>query len=398
MKKIYGGVLLCVCAVLVLGIASLALADSAAVLPKGVSRLNVKYSFYSAIDERFGPDDDEESLSTDFNAVLDDTIFPLLLPPGTNVGTSVVDFEYDFADLILEYFYGLSDKVTLGVYVPYYWNKTDLKEARVDTSGATQAVLDSLLGAGFPAGDPATDAAVTSFVLAALEGPPFQFKPFDTVEESGLSDIEVIARYQYYKDDRWQLSFTGGVRFPTGDVDDPDNLLDTEFGSGAYALLFRFNQDYTGVENLTLNATVGYDLVLPDEETVRVLDDVNQPLAPIANKEKVERDLGDVFKVVLSGDLSLSKTLSIGLLYEYAEKQKDDVDGDLGLAYESLEDETDWTSNRIMANVTYSTVQRYLDEETAIPFDLYLEYEDYFAGSNNFLKQKVLSLGVTAYF
>jgi hypothetical protein len=245
---------------------------------------------------------------------------------------------------------------------------------------------------------PGYEVCVTQAVLATLEGPPFSFDPFESWQDSGLSDIEVGFRYQYYNDDRWRLAFTGGVRLPTGKTDDPDNLLDTEFGTGAMALLMRFHQDFVGTEDLLLNLTVKYDLVLPDDETVRVQNDVNLPLAPEANKEKVDRDQGDILAFELYGDWGLSDTWSISGLYILASRQKDKVDGDLGLAYESLEDETDWDYQSFTAGVTYSTVSRFMEEAASVPLEVGLSYETIFDGSNNFLQQDLITLGLSLYF
>jgi hypothetical protein len=293
----------------------------------------------------------------------------------------------------------LSDKVTIGIKVPYYWNKTDLKEARVVVSDPLDPLLiplDPPCGADPTA--PGYEACVTQAVLATLEGPPFSFDPFESWKDSGLSDIEIGLRYQYYRDDKWRLAFTGGLRVPTGETDDPDNLLDTEFGTGAVAVLMRFHQDFIGLEKLMLDLTVKYDLVLPDQETVRVPNDVDLPLAPEANREKVDRDLGDILAVELFGDWGLSETWSVNALYVLASRQKDKVDGDLGLAYESLEDETDWDYQSITAGVTYSTVSRYMEEKTGVPMDVSLSYETVFDGSNNYLKQQLYTLGIALYF
>ena len=375
-----------------------AVADSAEVLPKGVSRISVDYSFYQPVTDRFGPGGDAEGVATDFNTTIDETVFPGVIPTFTNIGDTVVDFEYEFRDLIINYQYGLSDKITIGVKIPYYWNKTNLKEARVDTSGATQPVLDGLLGAGFPAGASSTDAAVTALVLGSLEAPPYSFEPFESWDDAGLSDIELGLRYQYLKNDEWRLAFTGGLRLPTGETDDPDNLIDTEFGSGAMALLFRFNQDYVGIENLLLNFTVKYDWVLPDEETVRVLNGSDMPLAPAANKEKVDRDQGDTFALELYGDWSVSDIWSVNALYTWAVRQKDEVDGNLFPSYDALEDETDADHQSITAGVTYSTVSRYMDEKASVPLEVGLSYESVFAGNNNYLKQQLYTLNFAIYF
>jgi hypothetical protein len=370
--------------VFITGMGNPAMGDSAEVLPKGVSRLNVMYSYYQPIDERFDEDGNTEGVDTDFNLTL--TADLIGGSASSVLGDTVVDFEYIYRDLIIEYQYGLTDKITLGVYIPYYWNETDLKQLAVDNTNAD-----------FPY-NLADPNVLLAGLQAALTADPFNYDPLETWSGSGVSDIEIGARYKYYDDETWRLAFTGGVRLATGDTDDPDNLLDTGFGAGTYAILLRFNNDYQGIENLLLNLTVKYDLVMPDSETVRVPAFPGQAIMYSAQKENVDRNLGDILRISLNGDYSFSSAVSAGLEYEYATKQKDEFDGDLGLLYSDLEEDSEWKTQTFVANVTYSTVQAYLDEEAGIPFDVYLEYESIFAGNNGFLKQDIMSLGFNLYF
>jgi hypothetical protein len=403
-----------------MGMTSLSYADSAEVLPKGVSKVNVTYSYYLPIDKRFDPDGDEEDLAADFNATLDSTVFsdlelleaafPVLLPPGSaNVGDSVVSFEYNFDDLIFSFQYGLTDKLTVGLKVPYYWNKNTV-DTRLNTTNATvgknAAIPGGLAPLAVPGTEPLTEEDVQDLLgdgldvdgdgIVDIDG--FGYKRFESWSRSGLSDIEAGARYQYLKTENWRLAFTGGVRFPTGDTDDPDNLVDVGFGSGAYALLFQFNNDYVGIENLVLNATFRYDLVLPDKETMRVPRDVNRPVT--SNKEKVDRDLGDIFEFEGSGtyDLPFLEGLSFSLLYNFSFQLEDEVDGDGGFDYKSLEDETDWTSHYFIAGLSYSTIPLFKAKKFPLPLTASIEYENWFAGSNNTLKQELFSFSVTAFF
>jgi len=186
------------------------------------------------------------------------------------------------------------------------------------------------------------------------------------------------------------------VRFPTGEVDDPDNLVDYSLGKGAYALLFRLNNDYTGIRNLLLNATVRYDLLIPDKEVQRVPDDVNNPIT--VNKENVERNLGDVFEFELSGKYEFPKGFDLSLLYKYGFKLKDDISGVKGFAYESLEEETDWTEHVFIACLSYSTVPLYMDKKFPVPLTSSLSYRNRFAGSNNVLKSQYIALGLQVFF
>jgi hypothetical protein len=68
--------------------------------------------------------------------------------------------------------------------------------------------------------------------------------------------------------------------------------VDSAFGTGAYALPVRAHADFTGITNVVLHTTLSYDLYLPDRQTRRVPDNVNQPIT--RNREEVKRDLGDI--------------------------------------------------------------------------------------------------------
>jgi hypothetical protein len=215
-------------------------------------------------------------------------------------------------------------------------------------------------------------------------------------------------RYQYLRTEDWRLAFTGGVRFPTGTTDDPDNLVDYYFGTGAYALLFRLNNDYrlsrlwTGPQppgrsgELIVNGTFRYDLILPDHATRRVPDDVNNPIT--ANREKVSRDIGDKFEFEVSGRYALPKGFYLTALYKYGFKLEDRVSGTKGFAYESLEEETARTEHIYIVGIDYSTVGLYRDKRFPLPVIVSLSYRNRFAGSNNAPRSQYVALELQVFF
>jgi len=390
-------------------------ADNAEVLPKGVSRAGVNGKFYSSVDERYNPDGDAEDVAADFNTTLDSSVFPDLglveagfgLPAGSaNIGDSVVSFEYDFTIVELAFQYGITDRLTVGIMIPYWDVKNDVS-TRLDTSNATvgkSAALNTLAPMGFLDTVPLTTQDAQNLIGSGLDIngdgtvdiQGFGYEPIQTWSDSGLSDIEVGCRYQYFKTEDWRLAFTGGVRFPTGEVDDPDNLVDYGFGSGAYALLFQLNNDYIGIENLVLNATFRYDLVLPDKETRRVPDSVDQPFT--TNKEEVDRDLGDVIELEASGKYQFSQAFSFSLLYKYGFGSKDEISGNEGFNYKSLEDETDYTEHVGIIGLSYSTITLFKAKKFPVPLAASISYRNRFAGSNNVLKSQYIGLGLQVYF
>jgi hypothetical protein len=389
-------------------------ADSAEVLPRGVLRANVTTNLYWPVDERFDPDGKEESVDTDFNTTLNSDVFPDLrfvelgfgMSPGSaNIGRSVVDFEYKFTDLIFELFYGITDRLTVGAYVPYYWNKTDVKETRLDTRRATvgkNESLGTLAPLDFPGTVPLTTEDVQKLLgkgldIGATHIDGFGYKRVETWSDSGVGDIEAGFRYQYLKTDNWRLAFTGGVRFPTGDIDDPDNLIDVGFGRGAYALLFRSNNDFTGIKNLVLNVTVRYDLYFSDKQEKRILSNVNNPLTRL--KQEVEIDCGDIVELETSGTYTLPKGFSLSALYRYGFKtKKDDVSGPNARPITALEDETDWAYHDVIGEISYSTLPLFMKKKFPLPLNASVAYENVFAGKNDYYEQQLISFKLSVFF
>jgi hypothetical protein len=403
-------------AMLILPGGRISIAEDAQVLPKGVFRVSTDGRFYWPVDKKYDPDGHLEDLAADYNQrILDSTAFPALtdvenffnMPPGSaNIGKSLVSFEYKFTDLFLTLMYGVTDRVTVGFTLPYYWQKNNVR-AKLDTLNATvgkNQALNTLAPLTVDGTVPLTTRDAMNLIGHGLDingdgtidVPGYGYKKFATWSERGIGDLEVGTRVQYFKTDTWRLAFTGGVRFPTGKLDDPDNLVDLDFGSGAYALLFRFNHDYEVVKNLVLNGTLEYDLILPEKVTLRIPDDVNQPLT--LNRERVRRDIGDIIGLKVSAGYSFWKGFTASVLYHFEGKWEDNVSGNRGYNYRSVEEETDTQSHVYVLGLSYSTLPLFLEKKFPIPLCVTLAYRDRFAGRNNALDTQYIHLGLQVFF
>ena len=398
-----------------LWLSGVAWAGDAEVVPKGVFKIDVESRVFFPATQRYNPDGDLEDIAIDFNTSLDSSVFPGLgqlesafgLPTGSaNIGASIVAFQLESVDLLMSLQYGVTDRFTVGVIMPYYW-QTNKVSARLDTSRATvgkNVALNTLAPLPIPGTQPLTAEDVQALLGKGLDInsdgtidlPGFGFKRFETWSDNGLGDLGIGFRYQYLKTQHWRLALTSGVRFPTGRVDDPENLVDSAFGTGAYALPVRAHADFTGITNVVLHTTLSYDLYLPDRQTRRVPDNVNQPIT--RNREEVKRDLGDIVRAEVSGRYTLLQGLSMSGLYEFSAKWKDQISGKKGFAYTSLEEETNWTSHIFIVDVSYSTIPLYLAKRFPLPLITSIAYRDRFAGSNNALDTKFISVQIQAFF
>jgi hypothetical protein len=396
------------------GRASQSSADSATVLPKGRSSVSVEGKYYFEFEKKFDSHGNTVDIAEDYNSNLNSTVFPGLqqletffgLPPGSaSIGTSDIAYKFGGSEVISLLSYGVTDRLTIGVRIPYYWRKNDVSAA-LDTSQATvgkNPALNILAPLFVPGTVPLTTQDAQNLIGRGLDIngdgqidiSGFGYKPIKSWSGNGIADIEVGGKYQYLKTDKWRLAFTGAVRLPTGEIDDPDNLADIGMGDGAYALLFQSQNDFVGISHLLLNATFRYDLYLPNSVRLRVPDSVHQPLT--LNEEYVDRKIGDKFEIEISGTYDFFDAFSFSLLYKYGYKFKNQVSGNKGFNYESLEDETNMQEHAGIVSLWYSTFPLYLAKQFPIPMVAGLSYRDRFAGTN-LLKSKYISLTLAIYF
>lgn len=410
-------------ALLLLLFASSAFADDARVLPKGRSFASLENLFYFSTQSRWNPHGNEEKVAGVFNERLLTAADFGLGSSALTLGTSFLRYDYRFNILDFSAAYGLTDRLTFGVDIPYYQAQNKVR-ALVSSQGANlciSLVTGGIVPCGSPGGTrPITTEDIQQVLTRGIPGVPgFGFKRVQTFSADGLGDITAVGKYQYFKNEDWRLAVSGGVRFPTGRQDDPDNLADVAWSSGAYALLLRLHHDYI-VSNLwkgratepsltpragdvTLDFTFRYDWVLPDQATVRISSASN----PITrNRERLDRNLGDRFEIEFAGTYQVLRSLSVSALYKYGWKVEDHIYGNETFPTGALEKDTDSTEQIFIVRGTYSTLPLYLAGKVPFPMNISVGYRDRFAGSgprnaaspSQYLKTRYISLVVQVPF
>jgi len=427
---------------LALCLVSTAAADDAAVLPKGRFSFGVENRFFFPADERYSPKGKAEDLAGAFNRTLDASVFPSLsaLNPfvaggRASIGDSSVHFEYHYNILAFAPAYGVTDRLTLGAEIPYYWvhNKVDASVNSAPGSSANVG-LRTGPGVGAPCGLPVavlpltcpnTRRFTTEDVqqvlgpgLPGIQG--FGFKRIENFSADGFGDITLAAKYQFLRTDDWRLAATAGVRLPTGLQHDPDNLADIFWSAGAYTLLARLHHDYvlsnlwqrraqgapeanllqTG--NVVLNFTFRYDWILRDKVTIRAGDENALP----TYRARVHRDIGDRFEFEFGGRYVVWSPFSVSGLYRYAFKLEDRIAAPKTFPHNFAEEDTDATEHLYIAQLNFSTIPLYLQHRFPIPLNLFLAYRDRFAGSgarasgspSQVLKTRYISVGLQFIF
>lgn len=390
----------------------IAYSGDAAVLPKGRWRLLVDTHFIIPFDRRYDREGNAVLYAEAFNKSLDSTVFSAL-PPGASLGRSIVSFERHITESYIQPAYGVTDKLSIGLIIPYFWYENRVS-ASIDTSTATVGINSAVPGGIAPLNIPGTRRATTEDIEKVLRT-QFGIERVETWRDEGLGDIVAGAKYQYLTTEQWRLAFTGGIRFPTGHVDDPNNLVDSSFGRGAYAFLFQFQQDFMrqspglakrlGFPNpgeFFINTTFRYELNLPDKQTLRVCPGPDNPFCNTL--DDVRRKVGDTIEAEIAPKIGfLIPGLNFAPMYKYGYKFKDHHTGDKPLDYGSLSESLDqvrttYTEHTYFITVNYSTVPLYAEKRFPVPASVGITYRNRFDGSGGLGKSQFIGLVAQVFF
>lgn len=381
-----------------------AMADDAQVLPKGVFRIGVRtlYTFY---DERFDPSGKKEAIGIDFDKVnVTRAVFPALgtlettlgLPAGSlTLGTTSFDSDVEIFALPIYVEYGLTDMVSLGIVIPFIHVQRDVSFS-ISGGNVGFSPTGSLLPVGVGG---VTRPIDTEDVQTILQSPVYgyQLRRFEDFSNTGLGDIRFGFKHQYLKREDFRLAYTLSLRLPTGDADDPDNLLDVALGDGQADVVIELHSDYLPTRGSLINLYIRYTIQLPDKEVRRIQTSANEPIAPMANRQKVERDLGDIIEVEGATSYNLLEALNLSLRYRFLYKSEDQVKSPTGANTMGLTAETLQRSHEIGASLAYSTLPAFQRKVFPLPMVVHIEYQNILDGVN-VNKATTIGLGMRIFF
>src|SRR5262249_5405260 len=180
------------------------LADDALVLPQGRWRITVDARFSLPITKRFTSHGGTQDLAADFTPEINSTTFPDLrlveaafrLPAGSaTFGRSVVDFERHIQITTFQAAYGLTDRWSLGVHIPY-WTQDVRVKAALDNRTATVGFNPAVPGGVAPLGVPGTRPPTTEDIQQLLQRQGF--RRVQSWSDASFSDIFTGLKYQSY--------------------------------------------------------------------------------------------------------------------------------------------------------------------------------------------------------
>lgn len=365
--------------------------DSTAVLPSGVRNLNLK-NVSTSMSQKTDDDARSESLAAPlqkplkFKDILKNEsglkrtqLAAFLQNEGLKAEDSVGDFQADLNASVnvtaLVMAYGLSDRVTLAVGVPYYQAASDVQMAFTSNAGADRFLtalrnpntLNSTESA-VEAGEKLND-AVNRLNKKLRDNGYAALSPW---HREGLGDTTIAAKYRYLDQDIVKSALTTGLVAPTGMADNPDILTDIPFGDDQWDVFTQLSVDEHVTPQVFFNQYAKYTYQAPGSHVMR-LKTAEEPIE-VASAD-VRFKLGDKVESGASLQWEQDNGVVSGIGGQYVRKFGDRYQTGDQLAKHELEWEKDQEGRYAEVQLGYSTVQAYKRQEFPVPMKLSTEYK-----------------------
>ena len=381
--------------------------DSAKVLPGGVRNVNVK-NVQTTVSQTSDARGSVQALGAPFekaytfqkavdaetNAIKRQMMLGLLGNYAIATDDTLVEMHADVVSKVqihaLIASYGITDRLTLALAVPYYQARVAQSLGAHPTEKA-QLLIDSL---DANHNDKAAAKAMSQKLNHFLDAMNDKLRAngyaaIGDWQGSGIGDVVLGAKYQYLDSSYLRVASSHGFSFPTGRVDDPDNLLDVEFGTGSLGLFNAVLADQPVGQGFFFNEYFKYTHYFPSAKRMRLIRDDER--VDGIQADKVGFQLGDQIEIGTSLQYEADFGLVMGLGYSYSQKFADTYYVTLNEASKAaLESGTNIVSPYIETKIGYSSLSAFQRKEIAVPFTIGLEYRKNVATRNAKIKDIVL--------
>ena len=267
--------------------------------------------------------------------------------------------------------YGITDKLTIYTYIPFYNAVVDLRVERTQ-KGRNTINTDVISLENLP--------DVDVRLLQSLFVNYYHYQPLGKWEAGNFGDTELGLMYQIKQWPKAGLLLTSGFVAPTGRIDNPDIIQDIAFGDGQWDGFLEFGggvtfNDYVGVDNW-----VRYTYQFPFSTQLRLPDSKSFPVTK--NKGLARIKLGNKFSENLQSTLTLTDAWSTSLLYTFESQEAASYESSSAIANQILSADTLKLSHSARFGVSFSTLNLYKQKLFKFPIQLTLSTQTYFAGKN----------------
>ena len=370
--------------------------ETASVLPKSIFRGRIVSVFAPNVSEQFNDQGEKESLASAFDGK--EVKFSAYAPPALQAAVAglpgglnttlpqlldasyQVSAKYNVQQYVTALEYGISSRFSIGVIVPVVHIQAQASLSSENGHDQARAILENPALASLK---PYIDAYLQK---STLDGLGYQ-TPTD-FSMTGVGDIEVGGKYQFYKSDDLAMALQAGVRLPTASHrPDQRNLFDLGSGDGQTDVAVQWMGDYHLNSNLYFGGSTRLTWQLADTED-RHIRRYSWELLPDLNDDSrrdsyLRRDLGETLDAEVSVNYEFSNDqFKVWTAYQYQLQAQDSYSGTKRLDYASLEKNTNSILNRYTLGFGYTTIPAFRRKKIAVPMDLKISYSAPFASQN----------------
>lgn len=225
--------------------------------------------------------------------------------------------------------------------------------------------------------------------------------PIRTVTRSHVGDIDIGGKFLLLdtfgnttasrmspRGVNFRAAVGGAVRLPTGQAESPDNFIDISGGQGQTDLEGRVFADLLLGSRFWQSFVLRYNNQLADDQYMRITDLPNRNFAPLYRRQKVKRDLGNIFEFETSPRVVVNDFFAVSGHYVYRSKSQDHYTGtfaipaavtgfaDITLDASTLDLETGQKEHRLGGGIALSNLFAFGQKKASIPFEVtYLHWQ-----------------------
>lgn len=285
--------------------------------------------------------------------------------------------------------YGISDRTTIGIRIPVV-RRSVRTDFWVDSNNQAYQIAQNL-----GAINPQINAGLTTFGGTSFGTPFFASKMFTDkgyevpkdFNKTEMGDIELGAKFNYYKTTNWLASVVGGVRLPTGSSASLTNIFDKGSGTGAWGVGAQFVEAYQPTSWVVLSAMQKMTYSFPDTRERAVPLDENDSLPSVRPEDgqvqNVTRNQTAEIQTELASTFYLwEEAANFWGAYQYGYKGHDRYTGSGNLYYAGLSKGTNWQKHSGELGIGYSTIPAFKKAKFPIPGEVQLLYNTVLDGVN----------------
>lgn len=270
--------------------------------------------------------------------------------------------------------YGLTHKMTVYGFIPFYSAEVDLQIQRTEkgrNNVGTAIQLENL---------PDVDLRLIQSLFVNY----YNYQPLGKWKSTDFGDAEAGIMYQLKKWRNAGALMNLGFVAPTGREDNPDILQDIAFGDGQWDAFFEFGGGVIfngGKSDFSIDQWNRVTYQFPYETIVRQPDSTTFPVS--SNKGAAQIKYGNKLQTNLQGNYRISDEWSSNLTYTFEYKEKDDYASRAPVADKILEDGTERISHTGKLAMNFSTLSLFQKKKFLLPLNFTLAVQSIFAGKNN---------------